>query len=90
MTYDQKQIDDLYLRVRQVLGPEASMTLARARPRLDAFSTALSRAVRAMGSPEKVTDAQIFGALEIAHEMFPVQLELISGLYAPSPGAGQD
>jgi len=90
MTYDQKQIDDLYLRVRQVLGPEASMTLARARPRLDAFPAALSRAVRAMGSPEKVTDAQVFGALEIAHEVFPVELEVISGLHAQSPRTGQD
>ena len=66
------------------------MTLASAKPRLDAFPTALSRAVWAMGSPEKVTDAQIFGALEVAHEVFPIELEMISGLYAQSPRTGQE
>ena len=85
MPYDQKQLDDLYLRARQVLGSEATQTLVSSNVRLDAFSTAMLRATKAMGSPDKVTDEQILGALQIAHEVFPVQLEVMSKIFSPSP-----
>jgi hypothetical protein len=38
----------------------------------------MSLAIKAMGSPDKVTDEQILGALQIAHETFPVELETLS------------
>lgn len=82
MPYDQKQLDDLYLRARQVLGSEATQTLVSSNVRLDAFSTAMLRATKAMGSPDKVTDEQILGALQIAHEVFPVKLEVMSKVYS--------
>ena len=85
MPYDQKQLDDLYLRAKQVLGSEATQTLVSSNVRLDAFSTAMLRATKAMGSPDKVTDEQILGALQIAHEVFPVQLEVMSRIYSQPP-----
>jgi hypothetical protein len=42
----------------------------------------MDRAIKAMGSPDKVTDEQILGALQIAHEVFPVQLEVMSKIYS--------
>ena len=78
MPYDPKQVRDLFLRAKTVLGPEASHTLASSTPRRQAFSTAMSLAIKAMGSPDKVTDEQILGALQIAHETFPVELETLS------------
>ena len=78
MPYDQKQLDDLYLRAKTVLGPEASQTLINTKPRLRAFSVAMDRATKAMGSPDKVTDEQILGAFEIAHEVFPTELEVMA------------
>jgi hypothetical protein len=83
MPYDQKQLDDLYLRARKVLGSEATQTLVSSKVRLNAFSVAMDRATKAMGSPDKVTDEQILGALQIAHEVFPVELELMSRVLSP-------
>ena len=82
MPYDQKQLDDLYLRAKQVLGSEATQTLVSTKQRGQAFSVALDKAIKAMGSPDKVTDEQILGALQIAHEVFPVQLEVMSRIYS--------
>ena len=36
------------------------------------------RATKAIGSPDKVTDEQILGAMQIAHEIFPVELETMA------------
>lgn len=77
MAYDQKQLDDLLLRAKTVLGSDASRTLTQSTPRRQAFSVAMSRAIKAMGSPDKVTDEQILGAMQIAHEVFPVEMEVI-------------
>ena len=85
MPYDQKQLDDLYLRAKQVLGSEATQTLVSTKQRGQAFSVALDKAIKAMGSPDKVTDEQILGALQIAHEVFPVQLEVMSRIYSQPP-----
>lgn len=78
MPYEQTQLDALYLRAKQVLGSDAVQTLTSSAPRLDAFSVAMDRATKAMGSPEAVTDEQILGAMQIAHEMFPVELETMA------------
>ena len=78
MPYDQTQLDALFLRAKQVLGSEECQTLGRSTPRRQAFSTSLNLAIKAMGSPEQVTDEQILGAMQIAHEMFPVELETIA------------
>ena len=78
MPYDQKQLDDLYLRARKVLGSEATQTLTSSTQRRQA----MLRATKAMGSPDKVTDEQILGALQIAHEVFPVKLEVMSKVYS--------
>ena len=75
MPYDQKQLDDLFLRASKVLGSEATQTLTSSRPRDDAYLKALQLATKEMGSPDKVTDEQILGALQTAHEVFPVELE---------------
>ena len=81
MPYDQKQLRDLLLRAKTVLGSEASQTLSSSIPRRQAFSTAMLRATKAMGSPDKVTDEQILGAFEIAHSVFPTELETLSKAY---------
>lgn len=78
MTYDSKQLDALFLRAKTVLGSEQWQTLAGYKPRRDAFTTAMSRAVKAMGGPETVTDEQIIGAIEIADEVFPVELGVLA------------
>lgn len=82
MPYDQKQLDDLFLRAKRVLGSEATQTVISSIPRRKAFSLAMLRATKAMGSPEKVTDEQILGAMEIAHEVFPVELEALSPIFS--------
>ena len=87
MPYEQTQVAALLLRAKQVLGSEASQTLGRSTPRLQAFSTSLDRAIKAMGSPEQVTDEQILGALQIAHRVFPVELETMSAMFSmPTTG----
>ena len=83
MPYDQQQLRDLLLRAKTVLGSEESQTLGRSTPRRQAFSTALNRAIKAMGSPEQVTDEQILGAMQIAHEVLPVELETLSTTSSP-------
>ena len=85
MTYDQRQMDDLYRRVMAVLGREEFEALIDMKPRGDAFNTALSRAIKAMSGPDKVTDEQILGALEIADEVFPVELGVITRAYYGKP-----
>lgn len=82
MPYDQKQLDDLSLRAKKALGSEAHQTLLQSKPRLHAYATAMDRAIKAMGGPDKVTDEQILGALQIAHEVFPVELEVMSKIYS--------
>ncbi len=82
MPYDQTQLDALFLRAKQVLGSEESQNRGMATPRGEAFSVSLNRAIKAMGSPEQVTDEQILGAMQIAHEMFPVELETLSATYS--------
>ena len=81
MPYDQKQYADLSLRAKTVLGLDSMRSLAQSTPRRQAYSIALSKAVKAMGSPSKVTDEQILGAFEIAHEVFPTELETLSKAY---------
>ena len=71
MPYDPKQLSDLFLRAKTVLGSEESQTLGKSTPRRQAFSTALNQAIKAMGSPDKVTDEQILGAFETALEVWP-------------------
>ena len=78
MTWDPAQIRELYLRAKTVLGPEVCQCLADSKHRFDAFNVAMSRAIKAMGGPDKVTDEQILGALEIAHEVWPIELEAIA------------
>jgi hypothetical protein len=78
MQHDPKQVRDLFLRAKTVLGSEGNQTLQSSRPRNQAYLTAMSLAIKAMGSPDKVTDEQILGALQIAHETFPVELETLS------------
>ena len=85
MTYDQKELDALFLRAKEVLGPEASREIVSAKPRCDAFCTAMARATKAMGGPNNVTDEQILGALEIAHEVFPLELEVITKAFYSKP-----
>ena len=80
---DPTQRRDLLLRAKQVLGSEAAQTLASSRPRLETFSQAMLKAVEAMGSPEAVTDEHILGAMQIAHELFPVELETLSQMSSP-------
>ena len=75
MPYDQKQLSDLLLRAKTALGSEATQTLTSSTPRRKAFSKGLQLATKEMGSPDKVTDEQILGALQTAHEVFPVELE---------------
>ena len=87
MTYDQTQLDDLFARARSVLGPEVLATFANCKPRQDAFMTALFRAVKAMEGPSNVTDGQILGALEIADEGFPLELEVMARAYYREPKA---
>ncbi len=82
MPHDPKQLDDLSARALKVLGSEQLQTLMRSRPRSRAYSTALNLAIKEMGSPDKVTDEQVLGALEIAHEIFPVELEAIADALA--------
>ena len=81
MNYDQKQLIALFERAKKVLGPQASRTL-RSKPRGSAFSTAISRTLRAVGNPENVTDEQILSAYQIAHNVFPVELEVLSPLFS--------
>lgn len=77
-SYDQKQLGALFVRVRKVLGPDECDAMSICKPRRDAFLYALSRSTKAVGGPENVTDDHIIGALEIAHEVFPVELETLS------------
>jgi len=78
MTDQQQAIRALYRRAADVLGSEAWYSLVDVRQRGDAFSTALSRAAKAMDGAENVTDEQIVGAFEIADEVWPVDLEVMA------------
>ena len=77
--YDPKQLDDLFLRAKTVLGSDQITMIRSSKPRSSAFSTAIKLAIKAMGSPEKVTDGQILGAFEIALDVWPVEAEIIAG-----------
>jgi len=76
--YDQKQLDDLFLRAKTVLGSDQIRLIRSSKPRSSAFSTAIKLAIKAIGSPDKVTDEQLLGALEIALETWPVEAEIIT------------
>lgn len=78
MQHDPTQLRDLFLRAKTVLGSEGDQTLRSSRPRNQAYLTAMSRAIEVMGGPDKVTDEQILGAMQIAHEVFPVELEIMA------------
>ena len=78
MSSNQQQFDELCRRAREVLGPEAWESVVDVLQRRQAFSTALSRAAKAMDGPDKVTDEQILGAFEIANEVWPVELEVMA------------
>ena len=77
--YDQKQIDDLFLRIKQALGPEGYRSVMHPPPRRDAFLTAIKLAIKAMGGPDQVGEPQIIGAVEIADEVWPVEAEIFAG-----------
>jgi hypothetical protein len=77
--YDPKQLDDLFLRARTVLGSEIFNSLPSSKPRNSAFLKALQLTTDAAGGPEKVTDEQILGAFETALEVWPVEAEIIAG-----------
>ena len=76
--YDQQQLDDLFLKIRQALGPDGYRSVMHPPPRRDAFLTAIKLAIKAMGRPDKVEEAQIIGAVEIADEVWPVEAEIIA------------
>lgn len=77
--YDPKQLDDLFLRAKTVLASDLIRLIRSSKPRSSAFSTAIKLAIKAMGSPEKVTDEQILGAFEIALEVWPLEAEIAAG-----------
>ena len=81
MSDEQQAMKDLYLRAKDVLGPDAWDSLVGARQRGQAFSTALSRAAKAMEGAANVTDEQILGAYEIANMVWPLELEVMARAY---------
>lgn len=78
MRDEQQKFNELCRRAKEVLGPEVWESVVEVVQRRQAFSTALSRAVKAMDGADNVTDEQILGAFEIANEFWPVELEVMA------------
>jgi hypothetical protein len=78
LTPDEKQLDDLFLRAKTVLGSE-NWNLTFTQPRKSAFLTGIKLAVEANDNqPSKVTDLQIQGAFETALTVWPIEAEVLS------------
>ena len=76
---ERKELRDLLLRCKNLLGTETLKSVANSPPRLSGFSTALSASVKHNdGDPSKVPDSQIKGALEIALEIWPYEAETVA------------
>jgi len=86
MTKQQHKYDELCRRAREVLGPDAWDSVVEVLQRRQAFSTALSRAAKAMDGPANVTDEQILGAYEIANEVWPLELDVLARAYYRDEG----
>ena len=77
MAHGPEKIKELYVRAKDVLGPEGVRSLRSAKQRFDAFNTALGLAIKAMDGPEHVTDDQIWGALDTALIIWPDEMEIL-------------
>jgi len=69
--YQQIELDDLFARVKQVLGIEKMQTLL-SESRGNAFSELMDKAIQTVGTPDQVTDEQILNAYEVALSACPL------------------
>jgi hypothetical protein len=77
--YNPDDLDNMWHRIRAMLGADTLEMIMQSPPRNDAFRTALNAAIKANDyDPLKVTDGQIIGALEIANEVWPLEAEMIA------------
>ena len=75
MKHDQKQLNALLERAKQVLGSEEAKALTQSKARLSIFSTMMDNVIRAQGEPSKVTDEQIATVFQATHKAFPESID---------------
>jgi hypothetical protein len=80
--YDPAKLDALFVRCRNLLGPETFESIVSPPPRWSGFATALEEAIKNNGGvPAKVSDVQIEGAFNVAVEIWPFKLEMFADDY---------
>jgi hypothetical protein len=80
--YDPAELDALFVRCRNLLGPETFESVVNSPPRWSAFATGLEAAIKNNdGNPAKVSDVQIEGAFKVAVEIWPFELEAFASDY---------
>ena len=81
--YNPADLNAMWGRIQALLGTDKLGAVLQSPPRNDAFCTALDAAIKVNDcDPLKITDAQIFGALEIAHEVWPLEAEAAATAFA--------
>jgi len=77
--YDPAELEELLIRCSRVLGSETYERVVGSPQRSSGFFTALDAAIKYNdGEPSKVPDIQIEGALDVALEVWPFELEGVS------------
>ena len=77
--YDPAELDALFIRCRNLLGPETFESIVNSPPRWSGFATALEAAIENNGGvPAKVSDVQIEDAFNVAVEIWPFELEMFA------------
>jgi len=74
--YEPAELDALFVRCRNLLGPERFESVVNSPQRWSGFWTALEAAIKNNGDhPAKVSDVQIEGVFTVAVEIWPFELE---------------
>jgi len=80
--YDPAELKKLLVRCSHVLGSETYERVVGSPQRMNGFFTALDAAIKYNGKdPSKVPDVQIEGALKVALEVWPFELEEFAHTY---------
>lgn len=80
--YDPAELDALFVRCRNLLGPETFERVVNSPPRWSGFATGLEAAIKNNdGNPANVSDVQIEGAFNVAVEIWPFELEAFAEDY---------
>ena len=80
--YNPAELDALFVRCQNLLGPETFERVVSSPPRWSGFATGLEAAIKNNGGvPAKVSDAQIEGAFTVAVEIWPFELEMFADDY---------